>query len=93
MAAMLMIGAILAGYVYFISLYLQRAQGVSPVDTGLALVPATITVVLTSTLGTRRLLARLSGKQVLLAGLACMGAGLVWARRSAPGDRPAPLRR
>jgi MFS family permease len=52
-AAMLMIGAILAGYVYFISLYLQRVEGFSPVQTGLALVPSTVTVVLTSTLGTR----------------------------------------
>jgi len=32
-AAMLMIGAILAGYVYFISLYLQKVQGFSPVET------------------------------------------------------------
>jgi len=66
-AAMLMIGAILAGYVYFVSLYLQRVHGFSPVQTGLALVPSTVTVVLTSTLGTRRLLTRLSIKQVLLA--------------------------
>jgi MFS family permease len=41
-AAMLLIGAILAGYVYFISLYLQKVQGYSPVATGLALVPATM---------------------------------------------------
>jgi EmrB/QacA subfamily drug resistance transporter len=77
-AAMLMIGAILAGYVYFISLYLQKVLGFSPVSTGLALLPATATVVLTSTLGTRRLLARFAIKHVLLAGLACMGAGQLW---------------
>ena len=76
--AMLIIGAILAGYVYFISLYLQRVLGFGPVETGLALVPSTITVVLTSTLLTRRLLARLTIKQVLLAGLACMGGGQLW---------------
>jgi hypothetical protein len=35
-----MMGAILAGYVYFISLYLQKVQGFSPVETGLALVPS-----------------------------------------------------
>jgi MFS family permease len=77
-AAMLMIGAILAGYVYFASLYLQKVLGFSPVATGLALVPSTVTVVLVSTLGTRRLLARFSIKAVLLAGLACMGAGQLW---------------
>jgi EmrB/QacA subfamily drug resistance transporter len=74
-AAMLLIGAILAGYVYFASLYMQKVLGFSPVATGLALVPSTVTVVLVSTLGTRRLLARFSIKAVLLAGLACMGAG------------------
>jgi MFS family permease len=37
-----------------------------------------VTVVLVSTLGTRRLLARFSIKAVLLAGLACMGAGQLW---------------
>ncbi|MFE4964651.1 MFS transporter [Streptomyces sp. NPDC056660] len=77
-AAMLLIGAILAGYVYFASLYLQKVLGFSPVATGLALVPSTVTVVLVSTLGTRRLLARFSTKAVLLAGLACMGAGQLW---------------
>jgi EmrB/QacA subfamily drug resistance transporter len=77
-AAMLLIGAILAGYVYFASLYMQKVLGFSPVATGLALVPSTVTVVLVSTLGTRRLLARPSIKAVLLAGLACMGAGQLW---------------
>jgi MFS family permease len=77
-AAMLLIGAILAGYVYFASLYLQKVLGFSPVATGLALVPSTVTVVLVSTLVTRRLLARFTGKTVLLAGLASMGAGQLW---------------
>jgi EmrB/QacA subfamily drug resistance transporter len=77
-AAMLLIGAILAGYVYFASLYLQKVLGFSPVATGLALVPSTVTVVLVSTLGTRRLLARFGVKAVLLAGLACVGAGQLW---------------
>jgi len=74
-AAMVMIGAVLAGYVYFVSLYLQRVHHFSPVETGLALLPSTLTVVLVSTLGTRRLLARMSVRWVLLAGLTCLGAG------------------
>ncbi|HTX27296.1 MAG TPA: MFS transporter [Streptosporangiaceae bacterium] len=77
-AAMVMIGAVLAGYVYFISLYLQRVHHFSPVGTGLALLPSTATVVLMSTLGTRRLLSRVSVRWVLLAGLACMGGGQLW---------------
>jgi MFS family permease len=42
-AAMVMIGAVLAGYVYFVSLYLQRIHHFSPVSTGLALLPSTAT--------------------------------------------------
>ena len=75
---MAIVGAVLAGYVYFVSLYLQRVHRFSPLEAGLALVPATITVVLTSTLGTRRLLARFTIKQVLLAGLTSMTAGQLW---------------
>ena len=73
--AMLIIGAVLAGYVYFVSLYLQRVEGFSPLRTGLALVPATATVVLTSTLVTRRLLARFGTKRVFVAGLVSMAVG------------------
>jgi hypothetical protein len=77
-AVMLLVGAVLAGYVYFISLYLQRVHHFSPVETGLALLPATVTVVLTSTFGTRRQLSRFSIRQVLLAGLISMTAGQLW---------------
>lgn len=91
-AAMLLIGAILAGYVYFASLYLQKVLGFSPVATGLALVPSTVTVVLVSTLVTRRLLARFTGKTVLLAGLASMGAGQLWlAQITAGASYPAAV--
>jgi len=91
-AAMLLIGAILAGYVYFASLYMQKVLGFSPVATGLALVPSTVTVVLVATLGTRRLLARFSIKAVLLAGLACMGAGQLWlAQITAGASYPAAV--
>jgi MFS family permease len=77
-AAMLMIGAVLAGYVYFISLYLQKVHHFSPVLTGLALLPATLTVVLVSTLVTRRLLTRFGARPVLLAGLVLLTAGQLW---------------
>jgi EmrB/QacA subfamily drug resistance transporter len=76
--AMLLIGAVLAGYVYFTSLYLQKADGYSPLKTGLALVPSTIVVVLVSTMLTRRLLTKFAIKQVLLAGLAAMAGGQLW---------------
>lgn len=77
-AAMLLIGAVLAGYVYFISLYLQKVHHFTPVQTGLGLLPATMTVVLVSTLVTRRLLTRFGARWVLLAGLVIMTAGQVY---------------
>jgi hypothetical protein len=87
-----LIGAILAGYVYFASLYMQKVLGFSPVATGLALVPSTVTVVLVSTLGTRRLLARFSIRAVLLAGLACTGVGqLLLAQITAGASYPVAL--
>jgi hypothetical protein len=78
-AAMVLIGAVLAGYVYFVSLFLQKVLHFSPLLTGLALVPSTLTVVAMSTLGTRRLLGRgLPAWQVLLAGLICLAGGQFW---------------
>jgi Major Facilitator Superfamily len=71
-------GEVLAGYVYFVSLYLQKVEGFSPLETGLALVPSTVMVVLTSTLLTRRLLTRFAIKPVLVAGLVSMVGGQLW---------------
>jgi MFS family permease len=64
--------------VYFVSLFLQEVLHFSPLLTGAALIPSTLTVVAMSTLVTRRLLRRLPGWQVLLAGLACLAAGQLW---------------
>ena len=75
--AMVLMGAVLAAYVYFTSLYLQRVLGVSALLTGLALLPSTVTIVLMSTFATRRLLDRLGVKRMLLLGLTLMGLGLL----------------
>jgi MFS family permease len=76
--AMLLMGAIVAAYVYFVSLYLQRVEGFTPIATGLALVPSTLTVVLTTTFATRRLLAHFGVKVLLLAGLGFIAVGQLW---------------
>jgi len=78
LAMMLLLGAVVAGYVYFTSLYLQDVLGLSPLDTGLALIPATGTVMVTATVITRRLLARFGVKKLLLAGLSTVGLGQIW---------------
>jgi EmrB/QacA subfamily drug resistance transporter len=76
--AMLVLGATVAAYVYFASLYLQRVLHFSPIATGAALLPSTITVVMVSSFGTRRLLARFSVKALLVAGLLSVAAGQLW---------------
>lgn len=76
--AMFLMGAVIAAYVYFISLYMQRVLGASALLTGLALIPATATVVLTTTFVTRRLLDLLGIKRLLLIGLTWMIIGQVW---------------
>src|SRR6266568_530954 len=78
LAAMLLMGGVLAGYLYFISLYLQDSLGFGALRAGLALVPATATVMATSMFLTRRLLPKLGAKQMLLLGLAAMGLGQAW---------------
>ena len=57
---------------------MQRVLGESALLAGLSLIPSTATVILTSTFATRRLLARLGVKRMLLIGLASMGVGQVW---------------
>ena len=49
LSMMLLLGAVVAGYVYVTSLYLQDVLGFSPLQTGLALIPATGTVMVTAT--------------------------------------------
>jgi MFS family permease len=75
---MLTMGAVVAGYVYFTSLYLQKVLHFSAILTGLALIPATATVMVVSILLTRRLLARFGTRSLLLAGLLSVGAGQLW---------------
>jgi MFS family permease len=71
-------GGVLAGYVYFISLYLQTVLHYSAVLTGVALVPATVTVMVVSVFVVRRLLPRLGVKRMLLLGLLSLGLGQLW---------------
>jgi MFS family permease len=81
----LVMGAVLAGYLYFTSLYLQTVLHFSAVLTGVALVPATVTVMAVSMVGVRRLLPRLGVKAMLLLGLVSMGVGQLWLSRISAG--------
>jgi EmrB/QacA subfamily drug resistance transporter len=76
--AIFLVGAVLAGYVYFTALYLQRVLGFSALQTGLGLIPATVTAMLTSTFLTRRVLARIGIRPTLILGLASLACGQLW---------------
>jgi EmrB/QacA subfamily drug resistance transporter len=78
LSMMLLLGAVVAGYVYFTSLYLQDVLGFSPLQTGLALIPATGTVMVTAIVITRRALARFGVRKLLLVGLSTVGLGQLW---------------
>jgi EmrB/QacA subfamily drug resistance transporter len=76
--AMLVMGTVVVAYVYFASLYLQRVLHFSPLATGLCFIPATLTVMSTATLLTRRLLGRVGVKPILISGLTSIGLGQFW---------------
>jgi EmrB/QacA subfamily drug resistance transporter len=78
LSAMVLFGAVVVGYVFFTSLYNQLVLHFSPLDAGLAFIPATGTVMLTSTQLTRRMLHRFGVRRVLLTGLTITGLGQVW---------------
>jgi MFS family permease len=73
------LGGVMAGYVFFVTLYLQRVVGLPPFLTGLALVPSTIVVMSVSLLVGRTLIGRWGLKPVLLVGVALvtLGQGLL----------------
>jgi EmrB/QacA subfamily drug resistance transporter len=78
LVAMLLFGPVVAGYVYFTSLYNQDVLHFSPLQAGLAFIPATATVMLTATQLTRRIPPRFGVRTILLTGLSITGLGQVW---------------
>ena len=72
---MVITGAVLAGYVYFVSLFLQTVLRFDPLGTGLALLPATVLIVLLSSLVARRFIARVGLQPTALTGTALLIAG------------------
>jgi EmrB/QacA subfamily drug resistance transporter len=89
LAVMLLVSCVVAGYVYFITLYMQRVLHFSALQAGLGLLAATLTVLVTSTWLTRRLSARWGAKPVIVAGLVSLGLGQLWlAHISVTGSYP-----
>lgn len=63
------------GLLFFAPLYLQGMLGYSPVESGLALMPMSLTVFLTAIFATGRLLARHSPRALMAVGLVLIGGG------------------
>ena len=78
--AVSLFGVLLTGTYYFLSLYLQGPRGLSPLDAGLAFLPATVVSVLASASGSR-LCARFGPRVPLAFGLTCSTLALVWLSR------------
>ncbi|HET9732626.1 MAG TPA: MFS transporter [Acidimicrobiales bacterium] len=65
------------GMIFFLTQYFQEVQGRSALVTGLAFLPAPVTVFLSSQLTSRVLIRRLREKTVMLLGSALLAAGLL----------------
>jgi MFS family permease len=87
LGTMFLVASVVVGYVYFVTLYMQKALHFSALRAGLGLLPATLTVLVTSTWLARRLAARFGPRAVLAAGLVSIGLGQLWLTQlSAPGS-------
>ncbi|HEY4977345.1 MAG TPA: MFS transporter [Gaiellaceae bacterium] len=73
---MLMLAFALFGVVFFLSLYLQRVRGYSPVETGFRTLPLTAMLVIAAPIG-GVLSARLGPRPPLVSGMALLGAGML----------------
>jgi EmrB/QacA subfamily drug resistance transporter len=78
LSAMFLVASVVVGYVYFVTLYMQKVLHFSALRAGLGLLPATLTVLVTSTWLARRLAARFGTRAVLAAGLVSIGLGQLW---------------
>jgi MFS family permease len=78
LGAMFLVGSVVVGYVYFVTLYMQQVLHFSALRAGLGLLPSTLTVLVTSTWLARRLVARFGTRAVLAGGLVSIGLGQVW---------------
>ncbi len=71
------IGGVMTATVYFLSLYQQRILGLSPMQTGLALVPMSL-VLTAGALASKVLLQKYGAPRLVIIGSLTMAAGLWW---------------
>lgn len=80
---MLMLAFALFGIVFFLSLYLQRVRGYTPVETGVRTLPLTATLVIAAPLG-GILSARLGPRIPLVGGMTMVGIGMLGLSKLGP---------
>jgi EmrB/QacA subfamily drug resistance transporter len=73
----ILLGASLFSMFFFISLYMQQVLGYSAIHAGLSYLPLALTIIVAAGLG-GQLVTRFGFKPILAAGMAFVGAGLVW---------------
>ncbi|AXE90396.1 MFS transporter [Streptomyces sp. Go-475] len=76
--AVLISGAGMFGVFLFLTYYLQQSLGYTPIETGLAFLPMTGALVISSTLATSVLIPRVGPKPVVPLGMGLAAAGMVW---------------
>ena len=76
--AQLLLGAAWIPMFFFVNLYLQQVLGLGAFDSGAALLPLTVTIMIGMIAAAPRLIARFGPKAMTVAGLATLAAGLVW---------------
>ncbi|HEX4188740.1 MAG TPA: DHA2 family efflux MFS transporter permease subunit [Solirubrobacteraceae bacterium] len=83
--SILLAGAGVFAVFLFLTFYLQQSLGFSPITTGLAFLPLTATLVVTSTTVQTKLLARTGAKPLVAAGMALALIAMLWLTRLRPG--------
>jgi EmrB/QacA subfamily drug resistance transporter len=72
----LLVGGATFGMWFFVSLYLQQVLGYTPIRAGLAFLPMTLSIVISSTIASR-LVIRVGAKRLLVAGMLLQTVGLL----------------
>jgi EmrB/QacA subfamily drug resistance transporter len=80
---MFLVGAAFFAMWYFLSLYLQNVLGYSALRAGMAFLPMALTIIIGAQ-ASSRLIPRLGGRPLLLAGTVLATAGFAWLSRIAP---------
>ncbi|MCM3883656.1 MFS transporter [Frankia sp. R82] len=78
------LGAGMFAVLFFLTLYLQRVQGFSPLRAGLAMLPMPVSIMIASQIVTR-MIGRLGPRPIIVAGVVIGAAGQFWMTGISPG--------